>query len=182
MGNSESVVPGSDRPGPLIEEAKRNIAMGFHEAACVKYKRAYELLKEAGSTAAAARALRSAAETGLLMAAPDYELAAKAFEEVGRLNIEHVVTGRNASAAFANVVFCLLASGRGTTAREKYEEFKKVHSSFDTDIDGLAANAIIEAYASGNRNQTRDRVEGFKDVVVVATWRETLLDKVIERL
>jgi len=166
-----------------MEEAKRNITMGFHDAACVKYKRAYELFKESGATASAARALRLAAETGLQnVANPDFELAAKAFEEVGKLNLDNVVTATLAPSAFANAIFCLLASGRAATAREQFTEFKKLCVALEGDINGLAVEIIMDAYTNGNRNQTRNRVEGFKDACVMPQWREMLLDKVVERL
>jgi hypothetical protein len=184
MGNTESVSAGGDRPGPLMEEAKRNITMGFYTPACVKYRRAYELFKEAGATASAARALRLAAETGLQnIEQPDYELAAKAFEEVGKLNLDNVVTATLAPSAFANVIFCLLACGRAATAREQFEEFKKLCVPLAADINGLAVETIMEAYVNGNRNQTRNRAEGFKDACSnMPAWRETLLDKLVERL
>ena len=114
---------------------------------------------------------------------PDYELAAKAFEEVAKLNLDNLVTATLAPSAFANVIFCLLASGRATTAREQFEEFKKVCVALATDINGLAVETIMEAYTHGNRNQTRNRIEGFKDACNgMPVWRETLLDKVVERL
>ena len=82
MGNTESVSINNDRPGPLMEEAARNLSMGFSEPASAKYKKAYELYKESGEINSSARALRNAAEIGLNV---DLELAAKAFEEVGVL-------------------------------------------------------------------------------------------------
>jgi len=183
MGNTESTPNGGDRPGPLMDEAARNITMGFHDAACVKYRRAYELFKEAGATASAAKALRLAAETGLQnVKSPDYELAAKAFEEVAKLNMENVVTATLAPSAFSNAIFCLLAGGRTTTAREQFEEFKKLCAPLATDINGLAVETIIEAFSNGNRNQTRNRVDGFKDASSMPVWRETLLDRVVERI
>jgi hypothetical protein len=179
MGNTESVSTQMDRPGPLMEEANRNITMGFHEAAVTKYRRAYDLYKESGETASAARALRLAAETGL---ASDLELAAKGFEEVGCLYAKTDITVCAVDAHLANSIYCLLAAGRTSSSKVKVEEFKKLSSTFDSSIEGIACNSILQSFQTGNRNMTRDRIDGFKDVHNVPIWRSKLLDKVIERL
>jgi len=179
MGNTDSVPSHFDRPGPLMEEASRNITMGFYEAAVVKYRKAYELFKESSEMASAARALRLAAETGLNS---DLELAAKGFEEVGLLYLKTDITVCAADANFANAIYCMLASGKTSSSKDKVDEFKKVSSTFCSSIEGIACNSILQAFQTGNRNITRDRVEGFKDVHVVPLWRQKLLDKVLERL
>ena len=181
MGNAESVVVG-DRPGPLVEEAKRNLSMGFHEAAVGKFRRAYELCKESGAFSAAAVCLRQAAEAGLMLPVPDYELAAKGFEEAGLLMLKNDVTAFGAATCFTNSVFCLLAAGRATTAADKLEEFKKLDKRFDGSLDGTGCRVLVETFRGGNRNKTRDCVEGFKEVAVVPAWRSGLLDKVVDRL
>ena len=173
MGNTDSAPSQNDRPGPLMEEANRNITMGFHEAAVAKYRRAYDLYKEGGEMASAARALRLAAEAGL---------AAKGFEEVARLYAKTDLTVCAMDANLANSIYCLLAAGRTATSKEKLEEFKKLSSTFDSSIEGIACNSILQAFQTGNRNMTRDRVDGFKDVHTVPLWRQKLLDKVLERL
>lgn len=179
MGNGESIPAHLDRPGPLMEEASRNINMGFHDAAVVKYRRAYELFKESGDNASSARALRLAAETGLQT---DCELAAKAFEEVARLYLKNPITAVAAPANFANSIYCLLASGRTTTSKEKLEEFKTLDPSFVNRFDGIACHAILAAFQTGNRNSTRDCIEGFKDVKSPPVWRQKLLDRLLDRL
>lgn len=183
MGNSESMPLGLDKPEPLMEEAQRNIAMGFHDAAVVKYRRAYELLKEAGALAGAARALRLAAESGLLAAAPDFDLAAKAFEEVGLLYLKNELTAFSAGAALANAVFCLLAAGRATTAREKFDEFKRASGSLETSCDGVAAKVILEAFVLGNKNQVKDLELSYREATVAwPAWRSAIFKRIIERL
>uniref|UniRef100_A0A6C0KV05 Uncharacterized protein n=1 Tax=viral metagenome TaxID=1070528 RepID=A0A6C0KV05_9ZZZZ len=181
MGAAESVITG-DRPGSLVEEAKRNLSMGFHEAAVGKFRRAYELTKENGALAAAASCLRAAAEAGVLLPVPDYDLVAKGFEEAGHLMLKNDITAFGAASSFANSLFCLLAAGRASTSIDKFEEFKKADARFFDSIDGVGARVIIEAFRNGNRNQTRDRVEGFKDVASVPGWRASLLDKIVDRL
>jgi len=179
MGNGESIPAHLDRPGPLMEEAARNIAMGFHDAAVVKYRRAYELFKEIGDLSSSARALRLAAETGLNT---DCELAAKAFEEVAKLYLTNPITTIAADANFANSIYCLLASGRVATSKEKLEEYKTMLASFVTSHEGVACSCILQSFQTGNRNATRDSIEGFKDVKTVPAWRQKLLDRVLERL
>jgi Soluble NSF attachment protein, SNAP len=181
MGAAESVIAG-DRPGLLVEEAKRNLSMGFHEAAVGKFRRAYELSKENGALAAAASCLRAAAEAGVLLPVPDYDLVAKGFEEAGHLMLKNEITAFGAASSFANSLFCLLAAGRASTSIDKFEEFKKADARFFDSIDGVGARVIIEAFRNGNRNQTRDRVEGFKEVATVPVWRASLLDKIVDRL
>jgi hypothetical protein len=156
--------------------------MGFHEAAIGRFRRAYELHKEAGSGCAAAACLRRAAETGLLMSEPNFELAAKGFEEVGRLMITNEITAFGADSNFANSIYCLLASGMGSTAKQKLEEFVKLDSHFATSVEGVGARVLLETFSGGNRNQTRDRVEGLREVCVMPSWRSALLDKVVDRL
>jgi len=183
MGNSESLPLGLDKPEPLMEEAQRNIAMGFHDAAVVKYRRAYELLKEAGALAGAAQALRLAAETGLLAATPDYDLAAKAFEEVGQLYLKNELTAFSAAVAFANAVFCLLAAGRAATARERFEDFKKLDGRLETGCDGVAVKVILEAFVLGNKNQVKDLGLSYREVVTTwPAWRSAIFKRIIERL
>ena len=179
MGNGESIPAHLDRPGPLMEEASRNIAMGFHDAAVVKYRRAYELYKEIGDTASSARALRLAAETGLNT---DCELAAKAFEEVARLYLKNPITAIASDANFANSIYCLLASGRVASSKEKIEEYTTLDSNFVTSYEGIACATILQTFQTGNRNATRDCIEGFKDVKTIPAWRQKLLDRVLERL
>lgn len=183
MGNSDSMPLGLDKPEPLMEEAQRNIAMGFHDAAVVKYRRAYELLKEAGATAGAARALRLAAEAGLLAAAPDFDLAAKAFEEVGLLYSKNELTAFSSGTALANAVFCLLAAGRSTTAREKFDEFKQAVGSLEGSCDGVAVKVILEAFVLGNKNQVKDLTLSYREVVASwPPWKEAIFKRIIERL
>jgi len=179
MGNGESIPAHLDRPGPLMEEASRNIAMGFNDAAVVKYRRAYELYKEIGDNASSARALRLAAETGFQT---DSELAAKAFEEVGRLYLKSQITSISSPSNFANSIYCLLVSGRTTSAKEKLEEFRGLDEAFANSYEGIACICIINAFQTGNRNATRDCIEGFKDVKSPLPWRVKLLDRVLERL
>ena len=179
MGNGESVPAHLDRPGPLMEEAQRNISMGFNEAAVTKYRRAYELYKESGEMASSARALRFAAEAGLLS---DMELASKGFEEVAKLYLKTDITASAADANFANSIYCLLASGKMASAKDKLEDFKKASVGFVSSAEGIACNSIFQVFQTGNRNMTRDRIEGFKDVYVVPIWRQKLLDKVLDRL
>jgi len=178
MGNTDSLLI-NDRPGPLMEEALRNMTMGLTEAAVAKYKKAYELFKESGEIASAARALRLAAEAGLSV---DLELAAKAFEEVGHLYLKTDITCVAADANFANSIYCLLSAGKTTSSKEKLDEFKSCSERFSTSLEGIACSSIITVFQSGNRNMTRDRIEGFKDVVVVPLWREKLLQRVLNRL
>jgi hypothetical protein len=181
MGNTESGSLQLSRPGPLMEEAARNKSMNFHEAAMTKYKRAYELYNEQGSFACAARALRLAAEAGLETAEPDFELAAKAFEEVGNLYMKSDLTKVAADGNFANAVYCMLVLGRGASAKSKYDEFKQVSSLADSN-EWIAVKCILESYQNGNKNATRDRIEGFKDVSNAPVWRQKLLDRVVDRL
>jgi hypothetical protein len=164
-----------------MEEAARNKSMNFHEAAMTKYKRAYELYNEQGSFACAARALRLAAEAGLETAEPDFELAAKAFEEVGNLYMKSDLTKVAADGNFANAVYCMLVLGRGASAKSKYDEFKQVSSLADSN-EWIAVKCILESYQNGNKNATRDRIEGFKDVSNAPVWRQKLLDRVVDRL
>jgi tetratricopeptide (TPR) repeat protein len=183
MGNSDSTPLGLDKPEPLMEEAQRNIVMGFHDAAVVKYRRAYELLKESGALAGAARALRLAAEAGLLGAAPDFDLAAKAFEEVGLLYLKNELTAFSAAAALANAVFCLLAAGRAATASEKFDEFKKLDGRLESGCDGVATKVILEAFTLGNKNQVKDLGLSYREVVASwPPWREAVFKRIIERL
>ena len=186
MGNTESTPIGLDKPEPLMEEAQRNISMGFHDAAVVKYRRAYDLLKESGALAGAARALRLAAETGLLGAAADYDLAARAFEEVGVLSLKNELTAFSAASAFANAVFCMLAGGRATTAREKFEEFKGLDSRFAAHYEGVAVKVLLEVFALGNKNQMRDLCLSYREAAGTGTgtaaWREALFKRILERL
>jgi len=174
---------GLDKPEPLMEEAQRNIAMGFHDAAVLKYRRAYELLKESGALAGAARALRLAAEAGLLAPAPDFDLAAKAFEEVGQLYLKNELTAFSAGVALANGVFCLIASGRAATAREKFEEFKRLDTRLETGSNGVAVKVILEAFVLGNKNQVKDLGLSYREVVSSwPAWREAIFKRIIERL
>ena len=179
MGNTDSIPAHLDRPGPLMEEAARNISMGFIDAAVVKYRRAYELFKEIGDNASSARALRLAAETGL---DTDCELAAKAFEEVARIYLKNPITSISSAPNFANSIYCLIASGRTTSAKEKIEEFRGLDDSFANSYEGLACKCILNSFQTGNRNSTRDCIEGFKDVKSPLPWRVKLLDRIMERL
>jgi len=181
MGNTESSSLQLSKPGPLMEEAARNKEMNFHEAAMTKYKRAYELYKESGSYACAARALRYATESGLEMAEPDFELASKAFEEVACLYMKSDLTKVAADANYANAVYCMLVLGRGSTAKSKYDEYKQVSSLADSH-EWIAVKCILESFQSGNKNLTRDNVEGFKDVGNAPLWRKKLLDRIVERI
>ena len=184
MGNAESVASsGGDRPGPLIEEGRRLVGMGFHEGAIAKFRRAYELHKEGGSTCAAAAALRQAAEAGLMGAAPDYELAATGFEEAGRLMVANDITTFVAPTCFANSIFCLLAAGRGKTAMSKLENFEQLDISFVTCLEGTAARKIATCFTGGGKAETRECVEGFKYAdSAMPVWRIGLLDKIVDRL
>jgi len=183
MGNAESTNLGADRPGPLMEEAARNITMGFHEPAIVKYRRAYELHKESGANWAAARALRLAAETGLLMPKPDYELGAKAFEEVAELCADNELGVWIARPAYMYSILCLLAAGRIKTAKGKLEEFGKKDAAFMTGVDGITAKVVLETFDAGNKNHLRDRIEGIKDIWgAVVPWKTNLLEAVVERI
>lgn len=178
MGNTDSL-PSSDRPGPLMEEALRNMTMGLNEAAVTKYRKAYELYRESGEIACSARALRLAAEAGLQV---DLELAAKAFEEVGRLYLKTDITVSAADANFANSIYCLLSAGKTTSSKEKLDEFVGCSERFAASLEGIACASILTVFQSGNRNMTRDRIEGFKDVVAIPLWREKLLQRVVDRL
>lgn len=178
MGNADSL-PSNDRPGPLMEEAARNLTMGLNEAAVNKYRKAYELYKESGELASSARALRLAAETGLNV---DLELAAKAFEEVGQLYLKTDITCFIADANFANSLYCLLSAGKTSTSKDKLEEFKKISNTFSSSLEGIACQSILAVFQTGNKNLTRDRIEGFKDVGVMPLWREKLLSRVLDRL
>lgn len=117
-----------------------------------------------------------------MLPVPDYELAAKGFEEAGLLMMKNDITAFGADTFFANSVFCLLAAGRATTAAEKLEEFKRLDKRFESTLDGVGCRVLVETFRGGNRNKTRDCVEGFKEVVVVAGWRSGLLDRIVERL
>jgi hypothetical protein len=181
MGNTESSSLQLTRPGPLMEEALRNNTMGFHEAAMAKYKRAYELYKEAGSYACAAKALRLAAETGLETPEPDFELASKAFEQVGALYMKSDITKVAAISNYANAVYCFLVVGKGSTAKTKYDEYKQL-CGLDDSLEWVGVKSILESFQNGNKNSTQDRVEGFKDVSNAPLWRQKLLDRVVERL
>jgi hypothetical protein len=183
MGNTESTNLGADRPGPLMEEAARNITMGFHEPAIIKYRRAYELHKESGANWAAARALRLAAETGLLAPKPDYELGAKAFEEVAELCADNELGVWAARPAYMFSILCLLAAGRIKTAKGKLEEFGKKDAGFLSGLDGITAKVVLETFDAGNKNHLRDRIEGIKDIWgVVVPWKANLLEAVVERI
>jgi tetratricopeptide (TPR) repeat protein len=182
MGNTESSPLNSDKPGPLALEARGLLERGFHEAAMAKYKRSYDLYKEVGTLSSAGRSLRLAAEAGLQMTAPDYELAAAAFEEVGTLYLTNKITAFSVKSAYANSIFCLLAAGRVATAKGKYDEFVSKDSQFESSLDGVASQAILEAYQNGNRNQVLDRIEAFKDMEPMQPWRSVLLNKIVERL
>jgi hypothetical protein len=181
MGNTESASIQLARPGPLMEEATRNRSMNFHEAAMTKYKRVYELYKEQGAYACAAKALRLAAESGLETTQPDFELATKAFEEVAMLYMKSDLTKVAADANFANAIYCLLILGKGNSAKSKYDEYKQAYDSLDS-YEMLAAKCILESFQSGNKNITRDLIEGFKDISIAPLWRQKLLDRVVERL
>lgn len=183
MGNTESGPLTNDRPIPLALEGASLLERGFYEAAVGKFKRSYELYKESGAHSSAGRSLRLAAEAGLQMAAPDYELAATAFEEVATLYLMNEITAFGfASIAFSNALFCLLAAGRIATAKGKLVEFSGKLSTLEGSIDGLAAKTILEAYQNGNRSQCLDRVLAFKDVLAMPVWRSALLDKIVDRL
>ena len=124
MGNTESGPATNDRPIPLALEGASLLERGFYEAAVGKFKRSYELYKESGAHSSAGRSLRLAAEAGLQMAAPDYELAATAFEEVATLYLTNEITAfAAAGVAFSNALLCLLAAGRIATAKGKLVEF-----------------------------------------------------------
>ena len=179
MGNTDSLPSTLDRPGPLMEEAARNITMGFNDAAVAKYRKAYDLYKESGEMASAARALRMAAELGLTT---DLELAAKGFEEVAALYSKTDITVVAVDANLANAIYCLLAAGRTSSSKEKLEAFKTTSSTWTSSLEGIACTSIFTSFQTGNRNSTRDRIEGFKDVHSVTGWRAKLFDKVLERL
>jgi len=181
MGNTESSSLQLARPGPLMEEATRNRSMNFNEAAMAKYKRAYELYKEQGANSCAARALRLAAEAGLEIPEPDFELASKAFEEVANLYMKSDLTKVGADSNYANAVYCMLILGRGSTAKSKYDEYKQLSGLVDSN-EWIALKCILESFQNGNKNLTRDNIEGFKDVSNAPLWRQKLLDKVVERL
>jgi len=185
MGNAESVASGggNDRPGPLVEEGRRLAGMGFHEGAVAKFRRAYELYKESGSTCAAAAALAAAAETGLMMPVPNYELAATGFEEAGRLLVANEITAFVAPTCFANSLFCLLAAGRGKTAMAKLEEFVGLDAAFVNVLEGVATRKIVTCFTGGGKAETRDCVEGFKYANSgMSAWRTGLLDAIVARL
>ena len=182
MGNTESVASNTDRPLPLVLEAKSLLDRGFHEAAVAKYRRSYDLYKESGAPASAGRSLRMAVEAGILMEKPDYELAATAFEEVATLYLTNEITALTAHVALANSIFCLLAAGFLATAKGKYAEFVKKDVKFENSADGIAARVIMEAYQNGNRNQALDRIDSFKDLQNMPLWKATLLDKIVARL
>lgn len=179
MGNTESVSVNNDRPGPLMEEAARNLSMGFSEPAIAKYRKAYELYKESGEVNCSARALRNAAEIGLNV---DLELASKAFEEVATIYNSCDVTKPGALPNYSNCVYCLLACGRTSTAKEKLDGFFSANVMYEKSDEGAACKSIVESFKSGNRNATKDKIEGFKDVFVVPAWRQKLLDRVVERI
>jgi len=179
MGNTDSLPSTLDRPGPLMEEAARNITMGFNDAAVTKYRKAYDLYKESGELASAARALRLAAELGLNT---DLELAAKGFEEVATLYSKTDITVFAVDANLANAIYCLLAAGRTSSSKEKLDTFKTTSGTWASSVEGVACTCILTSFQTGNRNATRDRIEGFKDVHNLAGWRVKLLDKVLERL
>lgn len=182
MGNTDSSPMTNDKPGPLVLEANGLFERGFIEAAVAKYKRSYDLYKEAGSFSSAGKSLRLAAEVGLQTPIPDYELAATAFEEVGTLYLKNKITVFSVKSAYANSIFCLLAAGRIATAKGKYTDFVNLDSQFESSIEGVASKAILEAYQNGNRNQALDCVEAFKDVQPLPQWRSSLLGKIVERL
>ena len=185
MGNAESIQSGGsgDRPGPLVEEGRRLVGMGLHEAAASKFKRAYDLYKESGSTCAAGAALAAAAEAGLMMSTPNYELAATGFEEAGRLLAGNEITAFVAPACFTNSLFCLLATGRGKTAYSKLEEFEQIDIAFVTILEGTAARKIVTCFTGGGKAETRDCVEGFKYAESgMPAWRTALLDAIVARL
>jgi len=184
MGNVESSPSDNDRPIPLALEAKSLLERGFYEASIAKYRRSYDLYKESGAMSSAGRSLRLAAEAGLQMTdkAPDYELAATAFEEVGTLYLTNEITSFVAKTAFANSIFCLLAAGRIATAKGKLTEFISKDKTFELSLEGVAAKTILEAYQNGNRSQALDRVDAFRDAETMPAWRSALLDKIIGRL
>ena len=182
MGNAESVGIGGDRPENLIEEAKRNLSMGFPEAAALKFRRAYELHRENGLLASAASCLRQALEASLTGKEFNYELTAKGFEEVGLLYLKSEITVGAAASNFANSVYCLIAAGRVTTAKEKFSDFCKLDKEFAEDEEGVAARVILESFSNGNKNLTRDNFEGLKEVVEVSAWRQVLFTGVLTRL
>lgn len=179
MGNTESVSIHNDRPGSLMDEAARNLSMGFSEPAIAKYRKAYELYKENGEISCSARALRNAAEIGLNV---DLELASKAFEEVANLYSSCDVTVAGSYANFSNSIYCLLACGRTATAKEKMEAFVKTCAKYENSDEGVACKSILESFKGGNRSSTKDKIEGFKDVFNLPTWRQKLLDRVLDRL
>ena len=112
----------------------------------------------------------------------DLELAAKAFEEVGRLYLKTDITVSAADANFANSIYCLLSAGKTTSSKEKLDEFVGCSERFAASLEGIACASILTVFQSGNRNMTRDRIEGFKDVVAIPLWREKLLQRVVDRL
>jgi tetratricopeptide (TPR) repeat protein len=179
MGNTESVSVHNDRPGSLMDEAARNLSMGFSEPAIAKYRKAYELYKENGEISCSARALRNAAEIGLNV---DLELASKAFEEVANLYTSCDVTISGSYANYSNSIYCLLACGRAATAKEKIEYFAKACTKYENSDEGIACKSILESFRGGNRCATKDKIEGFKDVFNLPAWRQKLLQKVLDRL
>lgn len=182
MGNTDSVPINNDRPALLVLDAKLNVERGFHAAAITKYKRSYDLYKEAGLMASAGKSLSLAAETGLQMVNPDYELAATAFEEVGTLYLLSEITAIVAKYSFANAIFCLLAAGRIATAKGKYTDFVAKDTRFAASLEGVASKAIIDAYQNGNKSQALDRVDSYKDIKTIPVWRSSLLDAIVNRL
>ena len=182
MGNTESAPSNNDRPGPLAIEATLLIDRGFHAGAVLKYRRSYDLYKEAGTLALAGRSLRLAIEAGLMMPNPDYELAATAFEEVGTLYLSNEISALMVSEAFANSIFCLLAAGRIATAKGKLTDYGTKDTRFTINSPGIAAACILNSYAAGNRSHLSERVESYKDISVLPEWKVTLLEKIVERL
>lgn len=182
MGNSESSPINGIKPEQLALEGLALSERGFYEGAIAKFKRAHDLYKEVDSLSSAGRALRLAAEAGLQMSQPDYELAAKAFEEVGLLYLSNKITAFSVKVAFVNSIFCLLAAGRVSSAKTKYAEFISKDSTFESSLEGVASQAILEACVNGHRVQATDRVEAFKEVRSLPTWLIILLNKIVERL
>jgi len=182
MGNSESSPLNGIKPEQLVLEAQTLSERGFYEGAVIKFKRAHDLYKEVDSFSSAGRALRLSAEAGLQTAEPDYELAAKAFEEVGLLYLTNSITTFSVKSAFARAIFCLLASGRVSSAKAKYAEFIVKDSTFESSLEGVASQAILDACVNGHRNQATDRIEAFKEVQPAPLWLSVLLNKIVERL
>jgi tetratricopeptide (TPR) repeat protein len=182
MGNSESSLVNGIKPEQLVLEGAALSERGFYGGAVVKFKKAHDLYKEVDSLSSAGRALRLAAESGLQMSQPDYELAAKAFEEVGILYLTNKISAFSVKMAFANSIFCLLAAGRVSSAKGKYDEFITKDSLFESSLEGVASQSILEACVNGHRNQASDRIEAFKEVRSVPMWLSMLLTKIVERL